>query len=277
MAPVSKWLLAGGVISGTALADIRLITGTILFWLVSLFIKKEKIDRGDYLKLIGAAFFSSTLTQVLFVNGVAKTSPVDASICTSSLPIWTMLLSVILRTERLNITRIGGIVIGLCGSLLLVLNSTVRNSEVSSNFIGDIMCIGSQISYAVYLVFFQGIIKRYSAITLMKWKFLFGALMLLPMSSMAFASVDFSGFSNRDWGALGYILICGTFLSYLIVPIGQKTLKPTVVAMYNYLQPASSALLCLALGMEDFSWAKYIAFVLIFLGVTIVNRQGSQV
>ena len=186
MAPVSKWLLAGGLISGTALADIRLITGTILFWLVSLFIKKEKIDRGDYLRLIGAAFFSSTLTQILFVNGVARTSPVDASICTSSLPIWTM---------------------------------------------------------------------------------------LLPLSSMTLDAVDWSCLSMSDWAALAYILLFGTFLSYLIVPIGQKTLKPTVVAMYNYLQPVSSATFCMLSGVEGFSLVKLVALILIFAGVTIVSKS----
>lgn len=273
MAPVSKWLFAGGLISGTALADIRLITGAILFWLVSLFIKKEKIDRGDYLKLIGAAFFSSTLTQMLFVNGVVRTSPIDASICTSSLPIWTMLLSVVLKKEHLGLKNAGGIALGLCGSVLLVLNGAIRTSGGASKLIGDIMCVGSQISYAVYLVFFQDIIKKYSAITLMKWKHLFGAVMLLPLSSMTLGAVDWFCLSMSDWAALAYILLFGTFLSYLIVPIGQKTLKPTVVAMYNYLQPVSSAAFCILSGIEGFSPVKLVALILIFAGVTIVSKS----
>ena len=272
MSPVSKGLLAGGVISGTALADMRLITGTILFWLVSLFIKKEKIDRGDYFKLIGAAFFSSALTQILFVNGVERTSPVDASICTSSLPIWTVLLSVLLKKERSSFKAAFGITVGLCGSLLLVLNGAVNNPSGAHDLIGDLMCVGSQISYAIYLVCFQDIIRKYSAATLMKWKYLFGAMMLLPFSSMTLGTVDLSGFTMNNWGALLYVLLFGTFLSYLIVPIGQKTLKPTVVAMYNYLQPVSAAALCTLTGVESFSIVKLVALILIYLGVMTVSK-----
>lgn len=273
MSPVSKGLLAGGLISGTALADMRMITGTILFWLVSLFIKKETIDRGDYLKLIGAAFFSSTLTQILFVNGVARTSPVDASICTSSLPIWTVLLSMVFKKEELGLKTAGGIATGLCGSLLLILNGAVNNSSGSSDLIGDIMCLGSQISYAVYLVCFQDIIKKYSPATLMKWKYLFGAMMLLPFSLMTLVEVNWSAFTMRNWGALAYILFFGTFLSYLMVPIGQKALKPTIVAMYNYLQPVSAAIVCVLAGIESFSMTKLIALVMIFLGVAMISKS----
>ena len=99
MAPISKFVLAGGLIASAALTDIRIYGGTILFWIASLFFKTEKVDRKDYIRLFGAGFFSTAFNQICFIKGVSLTSPVDASICTSTLPIWTMILAAIFLKE----------------------------------------------------------------------------------------------------------------------------------------------------------------------------------
>ena len=275
MAPISKALLAAGVISATALTDLRLLGGTILFWTLSLIVKSDKVDKKDYIKLCGAAFFSTALNQILFVNGVSLTSPVDASICTSTLPIWTMLMAAVVLKEPMSAQKICGVALGLSGAVLLILFGAGRAAGGTSNILGDMLCLGSQISYSVYLVFYQSIIRKYSPLTLMKWKYLFGALMLLPLSIGALPGVSWSEFSAGNWSSLAYVILFGTFLSYLIVPIGQRTLRPTVVAMYNYLQPISAAAVAILCGLDSFSPAKVIAVILIFSGVMLVNRSRA--
>ena len=275
LSPVSKMLLAGGAISATVLADIRLVFGTLLFWFVSLFVKTQKIDRKDYVRLFAAAFFSASLNQMLFVNGVALTSPVDACICTSTLPIWTMLMAAAVLKEPMTGRKVGGVSIGLAGTLILVLSGTGRTGCTGSDILGNILCLGSQISYGIYLVFFQDIIRKYTPLTLMKWKYLFGALMLLPFSSGGLLDTDIAVLSAEDWYSLAYILFCGTFLSYLMVPVGQKTLRPTVVAMYNYLQPVCAAVFAMISGTESLTFTKIVSILLIFTGVTLVSKSRA--
>ena len=273
MAPVSKILFSCGAVTATALADLRLIFGTLLFWSVSLFVKDKEIDKKDYWKLIAAALFSTTLTQILFVNGVALTSPVDAGICTSTLPIWTLIFGTLFKNEKFSTEHAIGVLIGLIGFLVLVLYGAGSPSGSQSNIWGDLMCLGSQISYAIYLVFYQDIIKKYSPLTLMKWKYLFGAAMLLPLSMKSVSEIDYGGFGTGNWMALTYILLCGTFFSYLIVPIGQKTLKPTVVAMYSYLQPICATLFAVFHAQDKLTPIKILAICLISTGVMLVNKR----
>lgn len=275
MAPISKFVLAGGIISATALTDIRLFGGTLLFWIASLFFKREKVDRKDYIKLFGAGFFSTALNQVLFVKGVSLTSPVDASICTSTLPIWTMLMAAAFLKEPITGKKAGGVLLGLSGALILVLFGA-HSASGSSNIWGDVLCLASQMSYGVYLVFFQDVIKKYSPVTLMKWKYTFGSLMLLPFSFRELPSTDWASLPSMQWAGLGYVLIFGTFLAYLIVPLGQKHLRPTVVAMYNYLQPVTATVIALLWGLDSFSIVKVLAVVLIFTGVLMVNRSKAK-
>lgn len=275
MAPVSKFVLAGGIISSALLTDLRILAGAILFWIASLFTKKEKVDRKDYVKFFGAALFSTTLNQIFYVRGVSLTSPVDATICTSTLPIWTMLMAAAYLKEPVTGKKAGGVLLGLCGALILVLFGANSVTGGTSNLWGDILCLLSQVCYGVYLVFFQDIIKKYSPVTLMKWKYTFAALMLLPFSFRDFSGVQWASMPAGQWAGLGYVLLCGTFLSYLLVPLGQKHLRPTVVAMYNYLQPAAAAAVAIVWGLDTFCFVKVAAVVLIFAGVLLVNRSKA--
>ena len=275
MAPISKFVLAGGLVASAALTDIRIFGGTVLFWIASLFFKAEKVERKDYIRLFGAGFFSTAFNQICFIKGVSLTSPVDASICTSTLPIWTMIMAAIFLKEPVTGKKAGGVLLGLCGALLLVFFGSGRAAGTGSNVWGDLLCLLSQISYGVYLVFFQDVIKKYSPVTLMKWKYTFGALILLPFSFGSLFSVQWASLPTDQWVGLAYILLCGTFLSYLIVPIGQKHLRPTVVAMYNYLQPITAAVVAILWGLDSFNMVKLLAVILIFSGVMLVNKSRA--
>ena len=275
--PVSKFILAGGVISSTVLADIRILSGTLLFWLASLAVKSErseKVEKKDYWKLLLAAFFSTALVQLFYMKGISLSSPTEAAVCMTTLPIWTVLMSALHLHEKVNVRKAGGILLGLSGTLLI----TLYGSSISSggSFSGAACCLLSQISYAVYLVFFQDIIRKYSPITLMKWKYLFGALMLLPFSAQEVFRTHWTALSPTVWLALVFIIIFSTFISYFLVPFGQKYLQPTTVAMYNYLQPVTASLLAVAAAQETFFLMKLLAMLLVFLGVWLASTSGKR-
>ena len=275
--PVSKFILAGGVISSTVLADIRILSGTLLFWLASLAVKSErseKVEKKDYWKLFLAALFSTALVQLFYMKGISLSSPTEAAFCMTTLPIWTVLVSALHLHEKVNVRKAGGILLGLSGTLLI----TLYGSSISSggSFSGAVCCLLSQISYAVYLVFFQDIIRKYSPVTLMKWKYLFGALMLLPFSAQEMFRTQWSAIPPAVWLALAFIIIFSTFISYFLVPFGQKYLQPTTVAVYNYLQPVTVSRLAVAAAQETFSLMKLLAMLLVFLGVRLVSTSGRR-
>lgn len=277
--PVSKFILLGGIISSTVLADIRVLSGTILFWLVSLAIPSEraaKVDKKDYWKLFLAAFFSTVLVQIFYMKGISLSSPVEASICMATLPIWTVIMSAVHLHEKVNVRKVGGILLGLSGALLIALWGSSSASGLSVSFSGAVFCLLSQVSYGIYLVFFQDIIKKYSSITLMKWKYLFGALMLLPISAREFILTQWSAVPSTAWFAIAFVIFFSTFFSYFLVPFGQKYLQPTTVAMYNYLQPVTASLIAVAASQETFGPVKALAMLLVFLGVWFVSTSGQR-
>lgn len=270
MAPMVKIVMASGVVTSLLLVNFRIVGAAILFWIASLFTPKEKVPPCDILRLACAALLGIVLNQGGYTIGVGQTSPGEASIITTTMPIWVMLLAALLLKEPITLKKAGGIALGASGALMLVLSSSA-NISYGSSLTGDLLVLGAQLSYALYLTFFRNFIKKYSVVTLMKWMFLFGSIFVLPFSFREWMNADWHTFGVAEIAGAAYIVGGATFVAYILVMIGQKTLRPTLVGMYNYIQPIVACAVGIWLGMEHFTFMKMIAIALIFTGVWLVN------
>ena len=79
MSPVSKAVLIAGPISALSLTTFRMVGAAVIFWLASLFTKKEHVNHQDLMKLFFAALLGIVLNQGSFIFGVSLTSPINAS------------------------------------------------------------------------------------------------------------------------------------------------------------------------------------------------------
>ena len=254
---------------------LRMIGAAVLLWIASLFVKKETVPKKDILLFFFAAVFAIVLNQGSFIFGLSKTSPIDASLVITLLPIVTMLLAAIILKEPITWLKAVGVLVGASGALILILSST-QNSG-SGNFIGNLFILFSVFSFGLYLTLFKNLIVRYSPLTAMKWMFLFAAILTYPMSHKALITTNFASFDTSVFLRIGYVVVLATFLTYLLIPIGQKTLLPTTVSMYNYLQPIVSSFVAIIIGMDSFGWDKMISTILVFVGVYIVTQSKSRV
>ncbi len=273
--PIAKTVLAEPTMTPFALNMMRMAGAALLFWGVSLFGKWERVSPRDLLLLFFASLFSIQLNQTSFLIGLSMTSPIDASIVATLVPILTMVFAAMFLREPITVIKVLGVVVGATGALLLILNNGAVGRG-DSHMGGNLICLIGATSYAIYLSVFRGLISRYSSITLMKWMFLFAAICATPLCWDDFTRVDFSGFDWDVYARIGYVVVGATFLAYMLIPIAQKHLRPTVVGMYNYLQPFVASLAAVALGQDAFGWAKGFAAGLVFLGVYIVIKSKSR-
>ena len=280
MSPISKDVMLSQTISPLALSGIRILGGAMMFLLFSFLLPeslqpRQKIDRADWKSLLLASVLIISANQGLFILGVGMTNPIDSSVMSSLTPVFTMILSAIFLHYRLTWLKIAGVAIGLGGTLLLVFNSP--QSGIATNpVVGDSMCLMAQICAAGYYVAFGRIINKYSPYTLMKWLFFLSALTYVPFCIPAILSVDFQALGLKIWLETAYIIVIATFISYLMIPVAQRQLKPTVVSMYNYMQPVVAAMVAVGLGVGTFGPIKGIATLLVFLGIYIVNMNARK-
>lgn len=279
MSPLVKLVVAGSVVSPLVVTDLRIFGAMVLFWLASLFRKQEHVPPRDLAKLFGASLLAIVLNQGCFVFGVGLTSPGDASIITTSMPLWAMILAALILKEPITSRKVAGIAAGAGGALLLILSgqpaaaaTTTGNNPVW----GDLLVLLAQVNYALYIVLFKNFVNRYSLITIMKWMFTYAFICLLPFSARSLAATPWATLDATTIGALGFIVVGATFLSYMLVVIGQKRLRPTVAGMYNYIQPLVACIVAVSLGMDSFNAAKGLAVALIFAGVWLVTSSRSR-
>jgi drug/metabolite transporter (DMT)-like permease len=181
------------------LTFLRIGGGCVLFWLSSLFLKSEKVSKKDLLLLFLAAFFGMTANQLNFIVGLSMTSPIDASIVITVLPIVSMILAFFIIKEPITFKKVFGVVVGASGALFLVFNHPNAVLGEGSNMLGNIVVFIAVVSFALYITLFKSLISRYSPVTLMKWMFLFSTIQCLPFCKNALVSADFSAYDADVW------------------------------------------------------------------------------
>ncbi|MDR1556485.1 MAG: EamA family transporter [Tannerellaceae bacterium] len=275
--PISKFLIPVHI-RPEALTLLRIVSGCLLFWIASLFVPREKVAPKDLGMLFLCALCGIAFNQSLFMAGLNLTSPVDASIIATAGPVYVMLLAALILKEPITKQKALGVFSGVAGAITLILSSAGGGME-GGGMEGNLRIVFSNLLYSVYVVLSRPLSQRYSAVTIMKWMFLFSAVMLLPF--MYRQVLEAPAFHREipdwsEWGALVYVLLLGTFLPYLMIPMSLKRLRPTTVSMYNYIQPVVASLLAVCLGQGSLSWAKLFAAALIFTGVYLVTQSKSR-
>lgn len=258
-----------------ALSVYRMVGACLLFWTLSLFTRHERVAPRDMLGLLFASVFGIQLNQMLFLWGLSLTSPIDSSIIATVVPILTMVLAMFFLREPITWLKAGGVMLGAAGALILVMLSQHGVGHTSS-LKGDILCIVSAISYATYLTAFRDVIVKYSPVTTMKWMFLFAAVVSVVIYYGPLTSVDYASLAPKTWAGIAYVVVGATFIAYMSVPFAQRFLRPTVVSMYNYVQPIVAVLFTVAIGLDTFGVTKGGAALCVFVGVWLVTKSKSR-
>lgn len=272
MSPIGKSALME--FSPISLTTFRMVGAAIAFWTLSLFLKSEQVSRRDMLQILFASLFALVFNQGVFIFGLSLTSPIDASIVTTTLPIVTMVVAAIFLKEPITNKKVLGIIVGAMGALTLILSSSSGHGE--GNIFGDLLCLSAQISFSIYLTVFKGLTQRYSAVTINKWMFVYASICYLPFSYGDIVSIQWSAVPTSAILQVLYVVLGGSFFAYLCIMTAQKLMRPTVVSMYNYVQPIVASFASIVMGIGSFGWEKGAAIALVFLGVYIVTQSKSR-
>lgn len=275
MAPIGKDAMTHGI-DGTDMVTFRVIGGALLFWITSLFTPKEHVPKRDIFLFVGAAVFGLLCNQCCYTIGLSLTSPVNASIVTTSMPIFAMILSFFILKEPVTGKKVMGVFTGCCGAVILILTSAAAVTSKVGDLRGDLLCLAAQFSFALYLSLFNKLIRRYSVFTVNKWMFLWAAVLLTPFTWNHVSAIEWTAVPVHTWWEAGYVVFFGTYISYILTMIGQKTLRPTVVSIYNYVQPMVSVTVSVLTGLGVFKWSQAIAVILVFTGVWMVTKSKSR-
>ena len=260
---------------------LRVGGSALLFWSVWLIMKlfktgpNEQIAIIDFPRIIACAFFGVALNMLTFFKGLSMTSPISAAVIMVCTPLIVLILSAIIIKEKMQKRKIFGILLGLFGTSFLILygKSVGNNSNTS---LGNFLVLVNAVSYGYYLVIVKKLMDKYNAFTFVKWIYLFGFLMVIPFGWSQFQSVNWVVVSSDIVYKIGFVVVFSTFFTYLLNLLSMRELKPTLVAVFIYLQPLFATVFAISLGKDELSWVKISSAVLIFTGVYLVTDKKRE-
>ena len=262
-------------VSPYVLFTLRAIGASVLFWLLSMLMPREKVERGDYWKIAAASLVGLFVPQMTFLMAITMTSAIDTAIIGTLGPIFTMFFAFFFLGEPITGKKAGGVALSFVGILLLIFNSVQSGGAATTSPWGVILLLVNSLSFSLYLGLFRPLISKYSVITFMKWSFLFSLVLSLPLSARGLVTTDYAQIPADVRWEIGYLIFFATFVAYFLIPYGQKFIRPTLVSMYSYVQPIIAAVVSISVGMDSLTWQKVLATVLVVGGVVLVSRSRA--
>ncbi len=253
---------------------LRVVGAAILFWMLSLFIPNEKIERKDYYRIFFGALLGMCINMLMFFKGLQLSTPINSGVIVTLTPIIILILSAFFLKEKLTKMKLLGITIGFSGALLLILSGNTSQVVNAPNVtLGNSMMLINSICYGSYLVIVKPLTKKYNIITLMKWMFLLGIFMTSPITYSEFSEVSWNTLPFEAIWRMAFVIIGTTFLTYLFNVYALKTLPATTIGAFTYLQPLITILYAVITGNDILDGIKISACLLVFFGVYLVSKK----
>lgn len=277
-------------ISPEVFTAVRMLFGTAAFWFLTCMLdvyhrikgggtgQSERISARDHLTfLLGGFVLAGTL--IAFAEAFRFTSPCYVSMVSATSPLLVMLLAALFLKEPISLRKSLGVLVGICGALMIVIFSV--GVDANATPIGLFLCFVNILFYASYLVMTRSISKQYSPVTMMRWIFLYGSIFCVPMAipffSRELCPFFYSPSPVEVYVSLFTVLIFATVVSYFLLPVSLRFIRPTTVSMYSNLQPLVTAVVAISLGQDIFTWNKPVALVLIIAGVYLVTTSRAKI
>jgi drug/metabolite transporter (DMT)-like permease len=255
---------------------LRLLGATLIFWLISLFTPNEKIEKKDFLKILIASILGMCVNMLAFFRGLELSTPINSGIIITLSPVLVLILSYFFLKEKVTVKKIIGILIGFSGAVFLILNSSKTGINAPNIPLGNSFFLLNASAYAGYLIVIKPLTSKYNIFTLMKWLFLIGLVLSTPITFNQFVEVNWT---ELPWFAIwrmAYVVIGTTFLTYLFNIYALKTLSPTTVGSFIYLQPIITIGFALITGNDVLDTTKLFSCLLVFIGIYLVSIRNKN-
>ena len=263
-------------IGAFGLVQLRLIGAGFIFFIVSLFAPKQKIDTADYIRLFFAALLGMCINMLMFLKGLELSTPINSSVIITLTPVMVLVLSYIFLKEKIGILKLGGIMIGFAGALILIFYSKKVNINAPNTTLGNIMFLINASAFAGYLVLSKPLTQKYNTLVLMKWMFLIGIILAFPITFKEFSAVKWASLPFEAIWRMTFVVIGTTFLTYLLNMYALKSLPASTIGAFIYLQPPIAIIYAIITGNDTLDMVKIIAMILVFSGVYFATTKITK-
>ncbi len=252
---------------------LRVIGAAALFWIISIFGPKEKIDKKDYLRMLICAILGMGVNMLVFFKGLSLSTPINSAVLITTTPIIVLIMSAILIKEKITRRKVLGIFIGLIGAMGLIVFGTEIRLDAPNIPLGNFLILMNSVFYGTYLILAKILISKYHPFTFMKWLFSLGILICLPFGFQEMSEIEWSLLPFDIIWRIVFVIIGTTFCTYLFNIFALTQLKASTLSAFIYVQPILGILFAIAMGKDTLTTIKVLAAAMVLFGVYLASRK----
>lgn len=252
---------------------LRVGGATILFWAISFFGPKEKIEKKDWGRLLICAVCGMSVNMLSFFKGLQLSTPINSAVLITITPIIVVVLSSLFLKEKITLNKSLGILMGFIGAVGLILFGAEIRQDAPNIPLGNFLFIVNATFYGTYLIVVKTLIEKYHPFTLMKWLFSLALIINIPITLPEFLEIEWSSMPLWAYGSIAFVVVGTTFLTYLFNVFALTQLKASTVGAFIYVQPLIGILFALTLGKDHLSLIKILATALVLAGVYLASMR----
>lgn len=256
---------------------LRVTGAAILFWLISFWAPKERLEKKDWFRLLACTVFGMVINMLMFFKGLSLSTPINSAVLITISPIIIFALSVLILKEKITLLKILGISLGFAGAISLILFTEQTAHNAANIPLGNMLFLINATSYALYLILIKPLTTKYHIITLMKWMFLMAIFINLPITFSEFKEVDWVNLPVEAILKMAFVVVGTTFMTYLLNIFALKQLNASTIGVFMYLQPLLGILFAIMVGSDALNLLKILAGSLVFLGVYLVTKRSASI
>lgn len=252
---------------------LRVVGAAILFWGISFFGPKEKIEKKDWGRILVCAILGMVINMLAFFKGLQLSTPINSSVLITITPIIVVVLSAFFLSEKITLNKGLGIFLGFIGAVALILFGAEIRQDAPNIPLGNFLFLVNATSYGAYLIVVKKLIEKYHPFTLMKWLFTIAIIINLPITLPEFLEIQWSTMPLWVYGTIAFVIIGTTFMTYLFNVFALTELKASTVGAFVYVQPLFGIIFALFSGKDQLTLVKIIATALVLFGVYLASKK----
>lgn len=252
---------------------LRVVGAAILFWGISFFGPKEKIERKDWGRLVLAALLGMVINMLSFFKGLELSTPINSAVLVTISPIIVVILSAFFLKERVTLNKGFGIFLGFVGAVALILFGAEIRQDAPNIPLGNTLFLVNATAYGGYLVVAKKLVEKYHPFTLMRWLFTLAVVINFPITFSEFSQIEWSTMPLWAYGILAFVVIGTTFMTYLFNVFAMTELKASTIGAFMYVQPVIGILFAMLTGKDALTTVKVLATILVLVGVYLASKK----
>jgi drug/metabolite transporter (DMT)-like permease len=266
---------------------LRFVLTAVVVLLIDRFILKHPIpDKSDWPRIAGLGLVGVFLVQILIAWGVHHTTAFHTSLIMATIPMFTLIFSIVGGRETFHFYKLIGILIAFIGVSILLFFSGSPDTPLPDGYLwGDLIILLNALAFSWYLLGSQKILQKYEPFQFMAYCYISSAVLFSALfvgQSLVSRQFEellfFTRMGWNDWLLMGYVVVFASIVSYTLNNYALKRVNPSIVAIYMFIQPIISAVAGFYLLAETFNWHMALATIITFAGVviaTITSQKGT--